>query len=115
MLLLNICQNSQFELRRNLPQDHSQLSLRRAQVLPSISMLWVYVPGIVLHPSNAPRFGVAVVRDIVDMALESPERHLSFAVNAVLRQTVRPEGSIPWSPVLPKRQASGASRAGWEM
>jgi hypothetical protein len=39
------------------------------------------MPRILLHPRNAGRLGVAVIRDIVDMALESPERRLSFLVN----------------------------------
>jgi hypothetical protein len=47
-------------------------------------MLRVDVSGIVLHPGNAPGFGVAVVCDIVDVALKSPKRCLSFIVNAVL-------------------------------
>jgi hypothetical protein len=64
-----ILQNSQFKLRRNFPQNHPQLSLRRAQILPSISMLRINVSSILLHPRNAPRLGVAVIRDIVDMAL----------------------------------------------
>lgn len=76
--------NLQLEIRRNLPQNHPKFSLRRAQILPSTSMLRINEPSILLHPSQAPRLGVAVIRDIVDMALESPERRLSFIVNVVL-------------------------------
>ena len=47
-------------------------------------MLRVNVSGVVLHPGNAAGLGVAVVRNIVDMALKSPKRCLSFTVNAVL-------------------------------
>jgi hypothetical protein len=82
--LSTLCQNSQFELRRNLPQNHTQLALWRGQVLPGAFVLRVDVSSIVLHPSNAPGLGVAVVCDIVYMALESPERRLSFIVNAEL-------------------------------
>lgn len=114
----SVCQNSQFELRRDLPQNHAQLSLRRGQVLPNAFMLRVDVSGVVLHPSNATGLGVAIIRDIVDMALKSPKRYLSFTVNVVLfhkQHTLDIKRGVPLSLVLPKRLASGANHAGWEM
>lgn len=118
MLPHSVCHDSQFELRRDLPQNHAQFSLRRGQILPGAFMLWVDVSGIVLHPGNAPGLGVAVVCDIVDVALKSPKRCLSFSVNAVLScgldtMCVRRK-SVPLSPVLPMRLAIGVNCAWWE-
>ena len=81
-------------------------------------MLAVDVSGIVLHPGNAPGLGVAVVCDIVDVALKSPKRCLSFTVNAVLfceqNTMCVQEKSVPLSPVLPMRLAICANYAWWE-
>lgn len=117
MLPYSVSHDSQFELRCDLPQNHAQLPLRRGQILPNASMLWVYVSGIVLHPGNAAGLGVAVVRDIVDVALKSPKRCLSFTVNAVLfrkQNTLSIKRGVPLSPVLPMRPAICANHAGWE-
>lgn len=114
MLPHSVCQNSQFELRRDLSQNHAQLSLRRGQILPNASMLRVYVSGIVLHPGNAAGLGVAVVCYIVDVALKSPKRCLSFTVNAVLFRKQNTQGikrGVPWSLVLPMRLAICANYA----
>ena len=80
-------------------------------------MLRVYVSGVVLHPGDAAGLGVAVVCDIIDMALESPKRCLSFTVNAVLFRKQNTQGikrGVPWSLVLPMRLAIGANCAWWE-
>ena len=49
MLPRSVCHDSQFELCRDLSKDHTQLSLRRGQVLPDAFMLRVDVSGVVLH------------------------------------------------------------------
>ena len=116
MLPRSVCHDSQFELCRDLSKDHTQLSLRRGQVLPDAFMLRVDVSGVVLHPGNAAGLGVAVVRNIVDMALKSPKRCLSFTVNAVLfheQNTLGSNRRVPLSPVLPMRLAICANHAGW--
>ena len=81
-------------------------------------MLAVDVSGIVLHPGNAPGLGVAVVCDIVDVALKSPKRRLSFTVNAVLlceqNASCVQRGNVPLSPALPMRLAIGANCAEWQ-
>lgn len=80
-------------------------------------MLLIYVSGIVLHPGDAAGLGVAVVCDIIDMALKSPKRCLSFTVNAVLFRKQNKPGvkrGVPLSPVLPMRLAIYANHVGWE-
>lgn len=53
--------------------------MRQHQVIPTLGILRIDIPTILLHPLNTSRLGIAVVENIVDVTLSAVLANLHIA------------------------------------